>query len=79
MTTHRTHVRNLDLWLEIYDRPIFNDEDSKHYESAWEDVNYLSRIGKLSSLDLLHLQSLIDACIAYGREQAELDATDRDA
>jgi hypothetical protein len=72
----KTHVRNLDLWLEIYDRPVFNNEDSRYYEQAWEDVNYLSRIGKLSSLDLLHIQSLIDACIGYGREQAELDASD---
>ncbi len=62
------HVRNLDMWLEIWDRPIFNNEDGSHYRQAWDATEALSRSGKLSTLDLLNLQALIDACLRWQPE-----------
>lgn len=54
-------MKNEAAWLELYERPIFNDKDDARYNEAWKWVQELQAGGRLTSVDVFALQCLIDA------------------
>ena len=54
-------MKNEASWLELFERPVFNDADDPRYEESWKWVQELQKGGRLTTTDVFALQCLIDA------------------
>jgi hypothetical protein len=62
-------TRNLDLWLEVLDRPIFAETEDNRW--ANDCVERLIEGRRLNQRDILNLMGLIDAVSHYEQERGE--------